>query len=228
MSDEAEAVTEVAKTGGKAIDALREAGPFIRQVFGDLLVDGFGLVSDRLKAYRIERVFDIRDRVNANFKKKGITQTVAVSPGLGMKLLEEAVVADTDDIRVRWANLLTNAMDPAFNGTIKRSFVSILADLEAVDVKTFDHVIRMSLANRESLRQDYDSVPVRMEYLTDEMQLDWNVIDVSLRNLMRLGLIKPHVEMTGLEGGQIPVTYYWDTLKVSITGLGLEFYAAMN
>jgi len=50
----ADATKEAAATGAKAIDAASGIGRFFNQVMGDLITDGVGVISDRLKYYRAE------------------------------------------------------------------------------------------------------------------------------------------------------------------------------
>ena len=140
MTEEAEALKEVAKTAGKAIDAASGFFGFVKQIFGDLMVDSVGLMGDKLKAYRTERRMFCNQGRNQS-EEAGHTHNAASSTRVGVKLIEEAVVSDSDDLQTKWANLLTNAMDPSFNGVVRRNFVSILADMESLDARILDFVV---------------------------------------------------------------------------------------
>jgi len=122
MSEEAKAIQEVAKATGKAVDRLSQMGEWLSRVFGDLVEDGVGVVADKIKYYRIEKAILLRDKVDKRLSDKGISATIPVPPRIGVKLIEEATVADSDELHSKWANLLTNAMDPNFPGHGNSSF----------------------------------------------------------------------------------------------------------
>ena len=225
MSEEAKAAQEIAKTAGKAIDRVGQLGDFLGKVFGELIEDGVGVVADRVKYYRIERTLLLRDKVEKKLKDKGISTTIPVPPRIGVKLIEEATVSDTDELHTKWANLLTNAMDPNFKGKVKRSYVSILSDIEPIDAHILDVVIgeyrSIPEANRENTLFDRSKLVQNLGIKPDDCE-------VSLRNLMRLGLIKPGVVTGGISMGGHPVSSYKDTEMFAPTLLGIEFHAAVS
>src|SRR4051812_33283160 len=105
MSDElevvgkvADATTEIAKTGGKVIDAASSAGRFFERIMGDLITDSVGLLSDRLKYYRIERAILLANKVENRLKEKNITNIRIVSPKIALPLIEHATIEDDDDL----------------------------------------------------------------------------------------------------------------------------------
>jgi hypothetical protein len=225
MNNETQAVIEVAKTTGKIVDAASGLGGFVKQVFGSLLEDSVGLFADKLKMYRLERMYELQSKVEANLKRKSILITKPVPPRIGIKLIEEAAVSDSDELQTKWANLLTNAMDPEFAGTIRRNFVSILADIEPLDARILDAVVSNyeKLDTNAKLSSMFERSKIAVAY-----GLDLNPIETALRNLMRLGLIRAGIITGGVSMGDYPLTIYKDTELFSITTLGLEFHAAVN
>ncbi|MCG8505382.1 MAG: DUF4393 domain-containing protein [Sphingomonadales bacterium] len=232
MSDETEAVTEsakaikeVAKTGGKLIDAASDAGRFFKAVMGDLVTDGVGLVSDRLKYYRIERAILLAAKTQKRLEDRGITNVRIVSPKIALPIIEKATIEDDESLHTRWANLLANAMDPNFGGQVKRRYVSILSDIEPIDAHILDVVVGEYRAAPEANRQD---LLFARANVVRNLRLDANDCEVSLRNLLRLGLIRPGVVTGGVYMGEHQVSAYKDTELFSLTLLGIEFHDAVN
>lgn len=225
VSEEAKAAQEIAKAAGKALDGFGQLGEFLGRVFGDLVEDGVGVVTDKVRYYRVERTLLLRDKVEKRLKDKGISATVPVPPRIGVRLIEEAAVSDTDELHTRWANLLANAMDPSFKGKVKRNYVSILSDIEPIDAQILDVVIKeyqsISEADRDKSLFDRSKLVVNLGSTHDDCE-------VSLRNLMRLGLIKPGVVTGGISIGDHSVGSYKDTEMFAPTLLGIEFHAAVQ
>lgn len=225
MSEEAKATQEVARATKKAIDRLGQMGGWLDRVFGDLVENGVGVVADKIKYYRIEKALLLRDKVERRLSDKGISATIPVPPRIGVKLIEEATVADSDELHSKWANLLTNAMDPKFAGKVTRRFVSILADLEPIDARILDVVVleygQLAANQRATALFDKTKVSTQLPLLIDECE-------VALRNLMRLGLIKPGVITGGVSVGDHALGSYKDTELFAPTLLGVQFHKAVN
>jgi hypothetical protein len=94
-SETAKAVQEVAKAGGKAIDAGRDAGGWLDRIFGGTIEHAVGLHwSDRVKARRIEaaiydweRLETLLHKVVGRLKAKGIENTRVIAPKVALPLI---------------------------------------------------------------------------------------------------------------------------------------------
>jgi hypothetical protein len=226
VSDEqAKATQAVAKATEKGLDTADKFGGFLDRVFGDLMADGVGVVADRVKVYRWEKSLELQDRVEKILADRGVAGSRPVAPKIGVRLIEEASIADDDSVSRKWANLLANAMDPSYSGPIKRSYVSILADMEPIDVHLLDVVAKEHGATPEAQREGrlYDREKIAIGFGRSV-----NEIEVSLRNLLRLGLIKPGTVKGGLSFGSHQVSAYRDTELFDITLSGLELYRAVS
>ena len=153
MGDEIEAATEAAKalrevaaTGGKAIDAARDAGSWLGGVLGRPLQDTVAYYwSDRIGRRRIEaaiydwgRLVELRHKVETQLNAKGITDFRIVPPKVALALVENATVEDDDDLHSLWANLLATALDTSAD-PVHRKYVSVLSELtrdDAIVLKT--------------------------------------------------------------------------------------------
>jgi hypothetical protein len=182
----ADATKEVAKTSGKAIDALRDTGGFFNRVFGGMIEDGVGLVADRLKFYRIEKAVLLVEKTERLLLERGTKNMRAVPPGIAVPLLENATLADSDEIHDLWANLLANAMEQD-GPRIERSFVTILSELAPTDASI--------LKQAEGISSGWLGIgeeKIEMNRLTDKGSFfSSGDKEVSVFNLLRLGLIYP-------------------------------------
>jgi hypothetical protein len=140
ITESAKAVREVAKVGGKAIDAGREAGGWLNRIFGKGIEDAVGLHwSDRITARRIEaaiynweRLVELLNKVERRLKDKGITAIHAVPPKIALPIIENATIEDDDDLHTLWANLLSTALDASAE-QVHKKYVSTLAELTGQD-----------------------------------------------------------------------------------------------
>jgi hypothetical protein len=121
------AVQELAKAGGKAIDASRGVGGWLNRIFGEGIEDAVALHwSDRIKARRIERAIydwvrlnELMDKVGANLKAKGVQTPCFVPPKIAWAIIENATIEDDDGLHSMWANLLATGLEPGRRPNIK-------------------------------------------------------------------------------------------------------------
>lgn len=135
----ADAVKEVAASSGKALDAASGIGQFFNDVFGDIVIDGFGLVRDRLKFFRFERAALLAQKTEQRLAQKGITVVRPVPPKIALPLIENASLEEDEDLHSLWANLLASALDRS-SDPIERKYVSILAELSSEDAWVLDTI----------------------------------------------------------------------------------------
>jgi len=235
MADETNeiiAVSKVAKTVGKAIDTSSRFGQWLDRIFGDLVENGVGLASDRLKYYRLDQLNKIHEKFEAKWKARCLDQTRPLPTGVAIKVLEEATVEENDDLQELWANLLVNAMNPEFEGTLERSYVSILAELSVMDTLLFDRIakafIGMKTNTPKTLVIYREQILERQSQFRD-IHLSEDDIDESLRNIHRLGLIRPGAQKIHAgHDGQFLRETYMDLDMFGFTVLGRRFYSIVS
>lgn len=191
MSDEietvgkvADATKEVAVTSGKAIDAASGVGNFFNRVFGELVVDGVGLVADRLKHYRGERSIRLASDVQKKLHLEGIELVRPLHPKIALPLIENASLESNEDLHSMWVNLLATGLDPD-KPEIDRKFVSVLADMSSEDALEFRRLAEewLELDPMDNTQLDGLEYELAVETRGDQ--------DHSIINLNRLGLIAP-------------------------------------
>lgn len=176
--------------------------------------------------YRAEKLVLLHEKTKKKLQKAGVESTNPVLPKVGIPLIENAAIEEDDTLHTKWANMLANAMNPKSHVHIKRSYISILQDLEPIDALILDTLAKeyKQLTSEAKATTLFDKSKISSNLAITPIQCE-----VSLRNLLRLGCLKPGVVTTsGISvGGHYPSSYK-DTELVGITALGLEFYEAAN
>jgi hypothetical protein len=225
MDDPLTQATELAKATGKTVEEVRKFGEFADQLFGKGLSNALGMIGDKLAYLRFERAIRLADKTKKKLAELGIDHTRYVPVNIGLPLLEQASMEEDESMHDRWANLLSHAADPGYNGEIRKNFVSILSELEPIDARILDLIVPEYLGWRERERTNalFDRKKVAAIIgLTEEQT------DVCLRNLFRLGLIKPGIIVGGMSFGDHPVGAYKDLELFDLTGMGIAFHKAVS
>lgn len=195
----------------KPIESLTN---FFKEIVGKPLVDGAGILyGDAIRAKRISNSLKLEEKYN--LVKSDDTKPTDLS--FGYKLLEKASLEDDEDLLTKWANLLGNATDKNFSGSIRRIFIETLETLEPVDVKIFDDINKFCL-----------SQPTKYETMVSLNNSNF-LQKESLNVLLSLGLITYGVSVTQgvMIGGHAPTTFHGlDSFKV--TEMGQSFYKSVT
>jgi len=187
---------------------------FFKEIVGKPLVDGAGILyGDAIKAKRISNSLKLEEKYNL-VKSNDVKPTEL---SFGYKLLEKASLEENDDLLTKWANLLANATDKSFSGSIRRIFIETLENLEPIDVKIFDDINKFCISQTTK----YDTM-VRLNNSDFSNKESLNV-------LLSLGLITYGVSTTpGIQiGGHAPTTFHGlDSFR--ITEMGQSFYKSVT
>ena len=216
---------EIAEAANVGIDAVAKLGTFLDNTFGNAIKNGLGLIGDKLAYYRLERAIDLQHKVEDRLKVKGINARKYVPVSFGLPILEKATVEENDEMQQLWANLLTNAMDPRYSGKITRNFTSILPDIEPLDARILDIIVREYTSLSDEKKQNTLFI---LEKLSAAIGVPLKDCENAVRNLMRLGLFKPGTVEGGMSFGEHTVSAYKDTEMFGVTGLGLDFHKAVT
>lgn len=215
---------DIAEAANVSVDAVAKLGGFVDNVFGNAIKNGLGLIGDKLAYYRLERAIELQHKVERRLKEKGINARKYVPVSFGLPVLEKASIEEDDGLQQLWANLLANSMDPKYEGKISRNFISILSDIEPIDARILDTVIREYLAMPQDTKDDSLFVLAK---LSANMGVPLIECENVVRNLMRLGLLKPGTVQGGLTFGEHSVSAYKDTEMFGVTNLGITFHQSV-
>lgn len=207
MNDEvkaiANAVEATAKTAGKSVDAIRQFGGFISEFTRVPLQAGLGILGDKLVYMRWERQQRLLVRAQHFLSEAGLTHpTRAVPLQFAVPLLEGASLEEDDRLQDLWAKLLVNAANADSTIERRRSFISILEQLTALDALILLKIYSLFNSDTEDraaittylpaearLWQDGDSRD-RLEHPSPDVML-------SLANLVRIGCLDAEEEWSG-------------------------------
>jgi hypothetical protein len=192
MSDESNAIEEVAKAAGKAVDAGRELGGFLSKYVGGSIEQAMGIVEDKLKYLRWERQIRLVERANQFLDAKGLPQPSRKVPlQVAIPLIQGGSLEEDDWLQDRWAALLVNAADASSHVEVRRAFISILEDLTPLDALLLQKIYSSTLVPDVEAEIWTTHLP---DYVTEEKpdqenRRPPNHVEISLGNLARLGLI---------------------------------------
>ena len=217
-----ERAKEIAEVGNITVDAVIKIASFIDDTFGNFVSKSFGIIGDKLAYYRLSKAIELQETVDQKLNARGVKERY-VPLTFGLPIIEKATIEEEPLLQDKWANLLANARDATFNKPIRRNFTSILADMEPIDTQILDIIVRQYLSLR-----DKNSSLFSKHILSKNTKIPVDEVENSLRNLMRLGLLKPGVVTGGLSIGEHLVSSYKDTELFGVTGLGVDFFYAVN
>jgi hypothetical protein len=121
-----EAIKEGAKTAGKLLDIVRDAGKPV--------ADAYGLIiGDRVEALRERNLDALTRRTKEILKKRDLAEAAPVAENIAIPILEAAQGDPRPEMQELWATLLANAMDPSRRDEVRQEFISVLKLLHPTD-----------------------------------------------------------------------------------------------
>ena len=218
-NENAKAVQEIAKATSKGIDALREARPFIEKVFGSLVEDAIGIVSDRLKHYRLTQFHTLQTKTNQRLSELGVEKTLPVPPSIAVPLIEAATITDDEEIQDLWAGLMTSAMDPDFKEEIRPAYISIIKDLSPLDARVLQ-VVNDGVNSLPDVLTDGQEFPsFDLTKFVEYFDMEHEELEISLQNLARLQCLTSVSDLDGTVRNVTCIGNYW-MFSIRITPLG--------
>lgn len=230
MSDAAEiakAVQSVAKFGDKALETSQKVGGFFARVFKEPIAEVSGMVTDKLRFVRWQRLVAMSDEVNKILEDRGVHETKSVPPKLALPIFEESSLEHDPSLQHLWNHLLANAMDPKFNGELRYGFIDMIKNvtgIEAAILNNFYEILKQEghIGNLSKIT-DYH---LKKEQIMQMVGIDISTYQVSIFNLMRMQCIGPAILKGGVMMGSEPMTIYKGTDAVVLTPLGVKFVEA--
>ena len=231
LREVSKAVQAASKTTSDAIGIVANTGNFLNRAFGGLVEDSVGIVADRIKFYRLNNYISLCDKTAEKMREKGIsedTTTKIVPIKIAMPLIEHATMEDNVSLQDYWAHLLANAMDPNFESNVERRHVSLLSEMEPLDLRILNTIC---LQYQSELKQGtLEDILFEKSKIKDKLNVQDQLIEVALLNLMRLGCIKlGNIRSTSffVQGEANTIYMGTERFHLSLLGLGL-FQAAMT
>jgi hypothetical protein len=223
----AKAVQSVAKFGDKALETSQKIGGFFARVFQEPIEEISGMVTDKLRFVRWQRLVTMSDEVNKILEDRGVKETKAVPPKLALPILEESSLEHDPNLQHLWNHLLANAMDPRFNDELRYGFVDMIKNITGIEVAILNNFYE--ILKREGHAADLPNITnyhLKKEQIMEMVGIDASTYMVSIFNLMRMQCIGPAILKGGIQMGSEPVTIYKGTDAVVLTPLGVKFVEA--
>lgn len=196
ITETAKAAQEVAKATGKGIDALVKSGSFFAKHIDAPLEAAIGHITDRLRYSRQIRAARLFVRLQEEMRSLGLDANTNPLPlGFAVDAIEQGSLEDDDDLQDLWVRLLANAASADACAKPRRSYISILKDLTALDARCFELIYSVEYRHEQGgliLTKDFPR-SVRLSIRGDETREigePSEEVKLSLLNLQRLGLLR--------------------------------------
>lgn len=187
MSEEEKTLQEMAKATGKAVEALRDAGSFLADVFGGSLKEIGGTAADWARYYRYKNQLMIMDKVRQIHHERQIEGGLKPIPLEHiLPIMDGASLEQNEDIQLLWANLIANATDPEYNIDIRKVFIEILRGLEPLDAQILE---LLSDPNINKKYGAYVEATLNAEEISEKINADPDDVKISLQTLDRYSCI---------------------------------------
>jgi hypothetical protein len=198
-----------AKATEAAADALkdtmqagRDLASFLSGPAGELVGMGY----DHLKVVRFERGVRLVERLRHFLAERGLEKfTRKITLNMELPILENATLEEDDELQDLWAMLLVNGGDADSGIEMRRAFVSVLAEMTALDVR---NLAAIEQASPVDLREGSitvwtgklpdEAVPVSRRDVSVYSKKPSVEVLTSLSNLERLGCIYSGDQAGGL------------------------------
>lgn len=156
-----------------------------------------------MRYVRWERQARLMHRAQEFLEASGLENPTRPVPlKLAIPLIQGASLEEDDQLQDRWAALLVNSANAEFQTEIRRSFVAILEQLTALDVRLLDILYALPFEQSQHAGIVTAELPVAA-YLAEEHEHEFRQpsedVVLSLSNLARLGCLRPETTMGGGE-----------------------------
>ena len=149
----ARAVRATADATKEVIGAIEKTGGFLNRIFGGAVEDSIGIVADRIKFLRLQNYIALSENTAKRLRDRGYSEddiTRIVPLKVAIPLIESATLEEDCELQTLWAQLLANAMDPGFDIDVKLRHVSLLREMEPLDVRILNACHSQKLANHDN------------------------------------------------------------------------------
>lgn len=178
LSDEqAKAVQEAFKFGGKSLETARSFGGYVARVLGTGPEDLIGLLGgDWLRIRRAENMASMAHESLKRLERRGVLSQPATL-SVALPLLTTAADEDRKELVDLWERLLAAAMDPSRQ--VRHRFIETIQKMDPLDA-----VVLKEVPDGQRLE------PNPIAYLSQKLGVGPDAIELSLRHLVELGCFR--------------------------------------
>ena len=201
------------------------------QVAGGLMVKLFGPLAkeigeDLVGWYRAKRKANL-DAILTKAAQKAETagaERALPSMSATIPMIEKASLEDDASMQDKWASLLAASVSLATAGKMRKSFPQILSELEPLEAKMLDTLYAELKRNAAPSPSGYY---FSIAKIIRSFGIDRQIMDISLRNFLRLGLCQHPISGLGVgdDGDEAPEAHLIVSVEThfSLTELGVAF-----
>ena len=202
--DELETIKEVAKATGTSVEAFKQLGGFLAQVFGPAFKEFGGIVSDWAYYIRFKNAIMIQDKWDAIIKRRKIEgKTVPIPSRYAIPLIQNASEEDNETIQNMWAGLIANWTDPGKKFSPRKLFIQILSSLEPLDA----NILQFFPTQGWKVFREVSGGGITLSILQTKLKATEEEIRISLQNLARLGCVMAKQEHVMHFGVTPPIAF---------------------
>lgn len=208
--EQAKALQEAFKLGGKGLDLAKALGSYLAQVLGSTPADVVGLLGgDWIRVRRAENLVLTMQRARERLRERGVEPQPAPL-ALAVPLLEGAADENREELVDAWARLLAAAMDPSRVNRVRQAFIETVGRLDPIDA--------VMLSRIPELRRGMDSAENAHVMAAKLLAISAEEADVSLQHLRDLGCVRDRDQRADREsvyiGRAILTSYGIELLRV--------------
>lgn len=201
--EQAKALQEAFKLGGKGLDLAKALGSYLAQVLGSTPADVVGLLGgDWIRVRRAENLVLTMQRARERLQERGVEPEPAPL-ALAIPLLEGAADENREELVDAWARLLAAAMDPSRAKRVRQAFIETVRKLDPIDAVILRRV--------PEIRRKRDSAENAHVIAAGLFGISIEEADVALQHLFDLGCVRDldqHPGDRGVHIGRVVLTTY--------------------
>jgi hypothetical protein len=141
------------------VGMTRDFGAFLGRVLVDPLADDAEAAwREKVRVWRAKNAFLFQDKYEQFVRDRRLEGKTAPAPlAIAWPILEHAVLEEDDSLLDLWANLFVTLTDPARHAEVKRGYIYLIKQLDAVDVAVLSMLHRNYLGLIAKRRHDAES-----------------------------------------------------------------------
>ncbi len=142
VAEVARATGEVAKLGGKAIDAATGLGSWVSKTVGTIPEDLLGIAGgDWLHEQRKRNFMSLQQKTAKIRERLNADSAAQPSVSVVLPLLKAAVDENRPELQELWAGLLASSFQSDGGQRVRRAFFDTLAKMEPADARLFEAIV---------------------------------------------------------------------------------------
>jgi hypothetical protein len=192
--EEAKAIQEVAKAGGKAIDASVAAGRALARYLGGPIEDAVGIAHDWIKMTRWRNQIRLLQRADEFLRRNGLSAPTRPVPiKVAVPLLQHATLEDDERMQDKWAALLANAANAGSKLDVTPSLVNILSQLSPLEAQILDTIFALPFDESRNAGVVTEGLPGSARVLAQgesAYRSPTEPVRLAISNLVRLGCLR--------------------------------------